>query len=199
MKKSTFVSFSSMIQHSVQSKKEAPPPSEPEVDYETLYKDSIQENERLLAQLSEQQQHHEQEKLIWDKEREDFQRIVSICEDQLSVWKSEVREHIYSIWTSFLQQLIQDPNFHQVAVHDMISQAIMELSDKKNIHVEVSPEFLELTEKLLSGRSGWTISTKEDLQLGVRFSHEQVFWKTELDPVFQSFFELLENWVKEKE
>jgi len=199
MKKSTFVSFSSMIQQSVQSKQEESPPSEPEIDYEALYLASTKENDRLVAQLSDQQQKHEQEKLIWDKEREDIKGVLSVCEEQLSVWKSEIREHIYSVWMAFLRQLILDPNFHQLAVHDIVMQAIVELSDKKKVHVDVSPEFLELTEKLLSGRAGWTVSSKEDLMLGVRFSQEQVFWKTELDPVFQSFFEILEDWVKEKE
>ena len=199
MKKSTFVSFSSMIQHSVQSKQEDPPPSEPEVDYEALYQASVQDNERLSAQLSEQQQHHEQEKLVWDKEREDIKSIVSVCENQLSVWKSEIREQIYSVWMSFLQQLILDPNFHKLAVHDMVKQALVELSDKKNVHVDVSPDLLEFAQTLLADHSGWTVSSKEDLMLGVRFSKEQVFWKTELEPVFQSFFEILEHWVQEKE
>ena len=47
MKKSTFVSFSSMIQQSVQSKEEHPVQSEPEVDYEQLYLDWLQEKEQL--------------------------------------------------------------------------------------------------------------------------------------------------------
>ena len=137
--------------------------------------------------------------MVWNQEQEELKKILSVCEHQILVWKGEIREHVYSVFMSFLQRLIQDPNFHRLAAHDMLTQAIVELSDKKNVHVDVSPEFLEKTEALLSGRSGWTVSSKEDLKLGVRFSQEQVFWKTELEPVFQSFFEILEDWVKEKE
>ena len=188
-----------MIQQRTQSKQEQPVQAEPKVDYEELYLASVQENEQLRAELSQQKQSYEQDKLAWNKEQEDLKTILSVCENQVSVWKAEIREHVYSIFMSFLQKLIHDPNFHQLAVHDMITQAIVELSDKKNVHVDVSPEFLEKTQTLLSGRADWTVSPKEDLMLGVRFSQEQVFWKTELEPVFQSFFEILEDWVKEKE
>lgn len=199
MKKSTFVSFSSMIQQSVQSKEEHPVQSEPEVDYEQLYLDLLQEKEQLEGKLSQYKQNHEQDTLTWNKEKEELKKILSVCERQVSVWKGEIREHVYSVFMSFLQTLIQDPNFHQLAVHDMVSQAILELSDKKNVHVDVSPELLEKTKDLLSGRSGWTVSSNQDLNMGARFSQESVFWKTELEPVFQSFFEILEDWVKEKE
>lgn len=199
MKKSTFVSFSSMMQQSVQSKEEQPVQSEPEVDYEKLYLDLLQEKEQLEGKLSQYKQNHEQDTLAWNKEKEELKKILSVCERQVLVWKDEMREHVYSVFMSFLQTLIQDPNFHQLAVHDMVSQAILELSDKKNVHVDVSPELLEKTKDLLSGRAGWTVSSNQDLKMGVRFSQESVFWKTELEPVFQSFFEILEDWVKEKE
>lgn len=199
MKKSAFVSFSSMIQQNVQSKEEHPVQSEPEVDYEQLYLDLLQEKEQLEERLSQYKQNHEQERVAWDKEKEELTNILSVCERQVLVWKGEIREHVYSVFMSFLQTLIQDPNFHQLAVHDMVSQAILELSDKKNVHVDVSPELLEKTKDLLSGRSGWTVASNQDLNMGARFSQESVFWKTELEPVFQSFFEILEDWVKEKE
>ena len=53
MKKSTFVSFSSMIQQNAQSKEEQPVQSEPEVDYEQLYLDLMQEKEQLEEKISQ--------------------------------------------------------------------------------------------------------------------------------------------------
>ena len=77
MKKSTFVSFSSMIQQSAQSKQEPPSPREPEIDYEALYLESKQENERLVAQASELQQNYEQEKISWSKEKEELKDVLN--------------------------------------------------------------------------------------------------------------------------
>ena len=109
-----------------------------------------------------------------EQRKDDLKKILSVCERQVSVWKGEIREHVYSVFMSFLQTLIQDPNFHQLAVHDMVSQAIVELSDKKNVHVDVSPELLEKTERLafLVDPDGLSLKDQE-LKLGVRFSQEQ--------------------------
>lgn len=199
MKKSTFVSFSTMIQKKIKPSQDTSAVKEPEVDYESLYRASIEENESLKEQIAEIEEKYSKEKVSLEQEKTNFQAVLTTCEAQVITWKNEMREHIHSVWTSFLQQLIQDPAFHQLAVHDMIAEAVLELGEQKHVHVDVPVEFLETAKKLLSGREGWTVSSMDDLTLGVRFSQEQVYWKTELEPVFHAFFEALEKWVKEKE
>lgn len=199
MKKSTFVSFSKMIQNKATPQPQDSKQAEPQVDYEDLYHASTEQNNQLQQQLLELQNQHAQEKNSWLQEQKNTDIVLRTCQEQVQAWKNEMREHMHGVWTSLLQQLIKDPNFHRLAIHDMISQAVLELGDQKNIHLDVATEHLDLAKKILSGREGWTVSSKEDLTLGIRFSQEQVQWKRELEPVVRDFFDALEEWVKEKE
>ena len=103
MKKSTFVSFSSMLQKKSQAQQSPPTPVEPEVDYEKLYLELMNETDQLKKQVVEIQQLHEQEKKTWEKQNSDHIKFLGMCEQQVSVWKDELKENLHNVWNSFLQ------------------------------------------------------------------------------------------------
>jgi hypothetical protein len=200
MKKSNFVSFSNLIKNREREIERQPEVEESQADYEVLYHASQKENEALQEELQKTKQDEALAKESWDTEREDLKKIIEACEGSVSVWKEELRAHLHSIWKAFLDRLIQEPDFHRLVLHDMLAEAMIELSDQKELHVEVPHSLLKMAQDLLSGREGWNVvAMEDDVTLGVRFSTEHVHWETELEPVFLEFFTLLSQWLEERE
>jgi hypothetical protein len=199
MKKSNFVSFSNLIKKREREIESQPTAEQTQVDFEALYLESQKETESAQAELQKVKHEGVMAKESWDAERESLMQIMQSCEDSVSVLKKELHLHLHTVWKAFFEQLIQDPDFHRLALHDMLGQAMIELGDQKQLHVEVPESLLNMANEILSGRDGWNIVGMEGETLAARFSTEHVHWETELEPVFNEFFNVLGQFLEARE
>ena len=195
MKKANFVSFSHMIKNREREIVE----EEEEIDYQALYEHALREKEELQAKLHQQQQQLLQHQHQWTLEKQQHQIVIEKCHEGALLLREELRAHLHKTWTSFFMQLVQNKSFHELALYDSLAQGMLDLSDQKNIHVEVPADLLDMAQELVAGREGWTIVGDNSLELGVRFSQEQVQWTTQLQPVIEQFFEALSRWLAREE
>lgn len=172
---------------------------ESQIDFEALYYSAQKEKESVQAELEKVIQDGNLAKESWATERDNLSQVMHACEESVSVWRKEIHVHMYSIWKTFFEQLIQDPDFHRLALHDMIGQAMVELGNQKILHVEVPEALLDLAKQILSGREGWNVVPMDGETLSARFSTEHVQWEMELEPVFAQFFTVLEQFLEERE
>ena len=199
MKRSNFVSFSHLIKNREKEIAEQPIEQEPEIDYQALYHQLLQEKDQLIANYNSVQTEFREEKKRWEAQNKHQQMILEQCDEGIQNFREELKIHLHSIWKRFFLQLIQNKKFHEIALYDILAQNMSELSDQKNIVVEVPSDFLDIAKDFISSRDGWSVIANQSLELGARFSQEQVYWETALQPVIEQFFEAISVWLEKKE
>jgi len=195
MKQNNFVSFSSMLKNREQTKSTTVEDT-PEVDYEALFHQSQEEQKALQEQIALLQNEKTQIQQEQQQQHNQHTEMIAVLEKTVADFREEIRNDVGAVFVAFLQTIIKDSRFHSLALQDMLTQALIELSDKKTVLVHVPENLMTEAQKFLSAQEGWDI-VGEDSSLEVQAQAEGIRWENRLHPVFEEFLSQIEIWLQE--
>ena len=196
MKQDNFVSFSNMLK---KREKEADPQVEvePEIDYESLYVQAQNEKQQLQDQLLKLQNEKQQLEQERQHTQQQCEQLITILDTAVSDFRKELRNDVGRVFQAFLDTMVKDPRFHALALQDMLTQALIELGDKKNVVVNVPEDLLSTAQMFLSHKEDWKI-VGQDISLGMEAQAGPIGWETQLHPVFEAFLQKIDTWLQEQ-
>ena len=88
-------------------------------------------------------------------------------------------------------------SFLDFALSNRISDALSDLSEKKRIRVLVSPDQVEITQKLLADTPMWEVAASNDVRGGAIFQLEKEKWDTRIQLAIDETIQLIQAWIEE--
>ena len=197
MSQSNFVSFSNMLKNRGKEKKVEPEP-EVVINYEELHQQALAEKAECEQRIAELQRLLQESKELQEKQHAEFQQTVQQLEQSVLQWKEELAQGIPLVWRSFLEKIFHDERFHHIALQEILTKALSELILQKKIIVEAPNERVDFIRSLLQEKPEWSVVANEELEVGLRFTTEQIEWSDHLKPVFEEFLTLIDQFSKEQ-
>ena len=186
-----------MLKNRGKEKKVEPEP-EVVINYEELHQNALAEKAECEKRIAELEQQLQEIQELQERNLSDFQQTVQHLEQSVLQWKKELGQGIPLVWRSFLEKIFHDERFHDVALQEILTKALLELVQQKKIIVESPPDRVDFVRTLLQDKPEWNVVAVEDLSVGLRFKTEQIEWEDHLKPVFEEFLGLIEQYSKEK-
>ena len=190
-----FVTFSSRLREMTKE-----PEPELELDEEIDYEDLLEQEKAKVSALEEQindlKQAQEQLEAQLQQEKQDYEVQLVSVESALQTWKKEVQQHCGHVFEAIIQRLLNDPRFQEQMLTQQLVAALTELSDQKNLTIEVPAGQLEKAQVLLSAKSSWNV-IPGDGKGGVRFQAEELQWDQRIDAALEEILEAIGLWNRE--
>ena len=190
MSGSKFVSFSTMLKS--RGPEEKTEVQEDRIDYQALYEAECKSKEMLSTQMTQLQQEVQTLKQQLQKQELEFTEGQTLLEQSVQQWKTEIHNQHILVWKSFVEKFFYSERFHSVAFQEILAQALLDLSEQKNVIVEVPTQKVELMQRLLHEQSNWEIVATEDLEVGLRFKTEKIEWEERLEPIYEEIMRMIE-------
>ena len=128
-----------------------------------------------------------------------FQEILGSVQESRMSWVQEVREGVAESIQAALHHIAQHPKLQAAILAQKLSEAMTQLAEEKDLTVFVDPSNVELAEKFLTDRTGWTVQPSNNVGSGAILESANGVWDARMQVTLDEIDDLLAAWMVDLE
>jgi flagellar biosynthesis/type III secretory pathway protein FliH len=128
-----------------------------------------------------------------------FQEILGSVQESRLSWVQEVREGVAESIQIALHHIAQHPKLQAAILAQKLSEAMTQLAEEKELSVFVDPSNVELAEKYLAEKVGWSVQPSTNIGAGAILESTNGVWDARMQVTLDEIDDLLAAWMVDLE